>query len=65
MKSENYLAGQIAALTTSAGYLEIFMYLGFAALGLGIILLLLSKPLQKLMHLEEFDDDHVAKQMNE
>ncbi len=60
----NYLAGYIASLTTSAGYLEIFIYLGVAALSLGVILLLLSKKLQKLMHLEEFNEDHVAKQMN-
>ncbi|WP_270180221.1 peptide MFS transporter [Alkalihalobacillus sp. CinArs1] len=49
----NYLAGHIASLTTSAGYLEIFVYLGVAALGLGVILLLMSKKLQKLMHVDE------------
>ena len=56
----NYLAGQIAALTTSAGYLEIFFYLGLAALVFGGVLLLLSKKIQKLMHLDELDDDEVA-----
>ncbi len=53
----NYLAGHIASLTTEFGYLEIFMYLGGAALVLGLILLALSKPLQKLMHLDEEDDE--------
>ena len=60
----NYLAGHIASLTQSAGYLEIFAYLGVAAIVLGVILLLISKKLQKLMHLEELDDDNVAKQLN-
>ncbi|WP_257347018.1 peptide MFS transporter [Pseudalkalibacillus decolorationis] len=51
----NYLAGYIASLTTHIGYLEIFTYLGIAAIVLGIILLALSKSLQKLMHLDDFE----------
>ncbi|MCA0172206.1 peptide MFS transporter [Bacillus sp. RAR_GA_16] len=58
----NYLAGQIAALTTSAGYLEIFFYLGLAALVFGAVLLLLSKKIQKLMHLEELEAEDLAAQ---
>ncbi|MCA0993861.1 peptide MFS transporter [Pseudalkalibacillus hwajinpoensis] len=58
----NYLAGQIAALTTSAGYLEIFFFLGLAALVFGAVLLLLSKKIQKLMHLEELEEDEAALQ---
>lgn len=60
----NYLAGQIAALTTSAGYLEIFFYLGLAALVFGGVLLLLSKKIQKLMHLDELEEEDLAVQNN-
>ncbi|TKD70852.1 peptide MFS transporter [Pseudalkalibacillus hwajinpoensis] len=59
----NYLAGQVAALTTSAGYLEIFIYLGIAAIFFGIVLLLLSKKIQKLMHLDEFEENDNTKQV--
>ncbi|WP_408007687.1 peptide MFS transporter [Pseudalkalibacillus sp. A8] len=52
----NYMAGYIASLTTEFGYLEIFMYLGIAAIVLGLVLLVLSKPLQRLMHLDEIDN---------
>ncbi|MGC5327716.1 peptide MFS transporter [Brevibacillus sp. SYSU BS000544] len=48
----NYLAGYIASLTTSFGYLEIFTYLGLASIALGLILLALSKQVQRLMHLD-------------
>ncbi|WP_377887590.1 peptide MFS transporter [Alkalihalobacillus sp. R86527] len=58
----NYLAGHIASLTTSAGYLEIFIYLGVAALGLGVVLLLMSKKLQKLMHVNEDADGNRIQQ---
>ncbi|TLS35471.1 peptide MFS transporter [Pseudalkalibacillus caeni] len=49
----NYVAGYVASLTTTFGYLEIFIYLGGAAIFLGLILLTISKKLQKLMHLDE------------
>ncbi|MCF6138655.1 peptide MFS transporter [Pseudalkalibacillus berkeleyi] len=52
----NYVAGHVASLTQEFGYLEIFVYLGLAALVLGLILLALSKPLQKLMHLDEIEE---------
>ncbi|WLD91604.1 peptide MFS transporter [Alkalihalobacillus sp. AL-G] len=52
----NYMAGYIASLTTEFGYLEIFTYLGIAAFALGLVLLALSKPLQKLMHVDEIDN---------
>ncbi|WP_245835682.1 peptide MFS transporter [Virgibacillus ndiopensis] len=52
----NYLAGHVASLTTTFGYLEIFAYLGIAAIALGLLLLALTKPIQKLMHLDELDD---------
>jgi proton-dependent oligopeptide transporter, POT family len=45
----NMVAGQLAAYTQSLGYLEIFSLIGFVTIGLGIILLLLSKPVTKLM----------------
>lgn len=51
----SYLAGYIASLTTEFGYLEIFSYLGIATIVVGLILLLISRPLQKLMHLDEID----------
>ena len=60
----NYLAGQVASLTTSAGYLEIFFYLGLSAIVFGVVLLFLSKKIQKLMHLEELGEDDTAKQVS-
>lgn len=45
----NMVAGQLAAYTQSLGYLEIFSVIGFVTIGLGIVLLLLSKPVAKLM----------------
>jgi POT family proton-dependent oligopeptide transporter len=45
----NMVAGQLAAYTQSLGYLEIFSVIGFVTIGLGIILLLLSKSVAKLM----------------
>ncbi|WP_188455671.1 peptide MFS transporter [Virgibacillus oceani] len=52
----NYLAGHVASLTTTFGYLEIFAYLGIAAIALGLLLLALTKPIQKLMYLDELDE---------
>ncbi|GAA0329870.1 peptide MFS transporter [Bacillus carboniphilus] len=52
----NYLAGYIASLTQEFGYLEIFLYLGIAAILVGLILLAISKPLQKLMHIDEIEN---------
>lgn len=45
----NMVAGQLAAYTQSLGYLEIFSVIGFTTIGLGLVLLLLSKPVAKLM----------------
>jgi proton-dependent oligopeptide transporter, POT family len=45
----NFVAGQLAAFTQSLGYLEIFSTIGFVTIGLGIVLLLLTKPITKLM----------------
>ncbi|MGG2067148.1 peptide MFS transporter [Bacillus sp. S14(2024)] len=45
----NILGGQLANLTTSLGYSEIFAVIGAAAIFLGCILLLLSKKLVKMM----------------
>jgi POT family proton-dependent oligopeptide transporter len=45
----NMVAGQLAAYTQSLGYLEIFSVIGFVTIGLGIVLLFLSKPVAKLM----------------
>ena len=59
----NYLAGQLATLTGSdqkleaipkaeslATYLRVFSTIGLVAVGIGILLLILSRPLNKLMH---------------
>ncbi len=45
----NLLAGQIAALTSSLGYLEVFSYIGVAVAVLGLVLILLSKKLVQMM----------------
>ncbi|WLR50340.1 peptide MFS transporter [Bacillus tianshenii] len=49
----NIIAGQLASLTASLGYLEIFAVIGGAAIVLGFILLLLAKPLTKMMYRED------------
>ncbi|MBA2875518.1 peptide MFS transporter [Thermaerobacillus caldiproteolyticus] len=43
------LGGQLAALTESLGYLEIFSLIGGLTIGLGLILLLLTKKLVRMM----------------
>ncbi|MCL6587496.1 MAG: peptide MFS transporter [Anoxybacillus sp.] len=45
----NILAGQLAAFTESLGYLEIFSLIGAVTIGLGFVLLLLSKKLVQMM----------------
>lgn len=59
----NYVGGKIAAMTGGHGgdgpadpakgletYTEVFSTLGFVLLGLALIIIILNKPLQKLMH---------------
>ncbi|MGB0390637.1 MAG: peptide MFS transporter [Salibacteraceae bacterium] len=59
----NYVGGKIAALTGGhsgggevtpeaglASYISIFSTIGFVLLGIALIIILLNKPLQKLMH---------------
>ncbi len=45
----NILAGQLAAFTESLGYLEIFSLIGGLTIGLGFVLLLISKKLVQMM----------------
>lgn len=45
----NILAGQLASYTESLGYLEVFGLIGFLAIFLGAILLLVSRKLVKMM----------------
>jgi POT family proton-dependent oligopeptide transporter len=45
----NTLAGQLAALTTTLGMLEVFMYIGAVAVGIGLILLAISPKLAKML----------------
>ncbi|MGG3467244.1 peptide MFS transporter [Neobacillus pocheonensis] len=45
----NILAGQLASLTQSLGYLEIFGVIGGMAIVLGLVLLAISKKLVKMM----------------
>ncbi|GIM45868.1 MFS transporter [Collibacillus ludicampi] len=45
----NILGGQLASFTQSLGYFEIFSLIGFMAMGLGVILLLISNKLTKMM----------------
>jgi POT family proton-dependent oligopeptide transporter len=49
----NFVSGKLAALTHSLGYLEIFLVIGFAALALGLILLMFSKKLHGMLFNEE------------
>jgi POT family proton-dependent oligopeptide transporter len=59
----NYVGGKIAAMTGSHGggdpltpeagllqYVSIFSTIGFVLLGIAVLIILFSKPLQKLMH---------------
>jgi POT family proton-dependent oligopeptide transporter len=45
----NVLAGQLAAFTESLGFFQVFSLIGALTIGLGIVLLLLTKPLMRLM----------------
>ncbi|RDI47725.1 peptide MFS transporter [Falsibacillus pallidus] len=45
----NFVAGQLAALTESLGYLEIFLVIGAAAIVLGLVLLSISRKLVAMM----------------
>jgi POT family proton-dependent oligopeptide transporter len=45
----NILAGQLAAFTESLGYFQIFSLIGIVAIGLGVILLLLTNRLHRMM----------------
>lgn len=49
----NILAGQLASVTQSLGYFEVFAVIGATAILLGLILLALSKKLTKMMHLND------------
>lgn len=59
--ASNKLAGVVASWTTEAGYLEIYVYIGLAAIILGFILLALTKQIQKLMNLEELEKEDQVK----
>lgn len=50
----NIIAGQLASLTASLGYLEIFAVIGAMAIILGLVLLTVSKKLTEMM---QIDDD--------
>jgi proton-dependent oligopeptide transporter, POT family len=45
----NVLAGQLAAFTETLGYLEVFSVIGILTIGLGLVLLLVSKKLTRMM----------------
>ncbi|MGG3739029.1 peptide MFS transporter [Aeribacillus pallidus] len=45
----NIVAGRLAAYTSSLGYLEVFSLIGFVTIGLGLILLFISKKLVQMM----------------
>jgi POT family proton-dependent oligopeptide transporter len=45
----NILAGQLASTTESLGYFEVFGLIGVLAVGLGLVLLLISRKLVKMM----------------
>ncbi|UOY91931.1 peptide MFS transporter [Ectobacillus sp. JY-23] len=46
----NYLAGGLAAFTSTLGFVEVFMVIGGTAIVLGILLLVASPKLQKMMN---------------
>ncbi|WP_085521229.1 peptide MFS transporter [Tuberibacillus sp. Marseille-P3662] len=52
----NYLAAKVGILTTQLGYFEIYLYVGIVAMILGVVLLCITKPIQKLMHLEDLNE---------
>jgi proton-dependent oligopeptide transporter, POT family len=45
----NIVAGQVAALTATLGYLEIFSVIGGLAIFFGLVLTLVSKKLTRMM----------------
>lgn len=53
----NLIAGQLASLTASLGYLEIFSVIGILAIVLGIVLLFSSNKLTAMMQLDDEDTD--------
>lgn len=55
----NLLAGQLASLTASLGYLEIFTVIGSMAIVLGVVLLFISNKLTAMMELDEDDEAQV------
>lgn len=57
----NLIAGQLASLTASLGYLEIFTVIGALAIILGLVLLSISKKLTAMM---QMDDDVEEEEMN-
>lgn len=48
----NIIAGQLASVTQSLGYFEVFAVIGGMAILLGLILLAFSKKISKMMHLD-------------
>src|SRR5699024_4484215 len=58
----NLLAGQLASLTASLGYMEIFSVIGILAIVLGIVLLFVSNKLTAMM---ELDDEDETEDINE
>ncbi|WP_042349929.1 peptide MFS transporter [Bacillus massiliigorillae] len=48
----NILAGQLASVTQSLGYFEVFAVIGAMAIVLGLILLAFSKKITKMMHVD-------------
>ncbi len=49
----NILAGQLASVTQSLGYFEVFAVIGGLAILLGLVLLAFSKKLTQMMHLDK------------
>src|SRR5699024_5548991 len=55
----NLIAGQLAALTASLGYMGIFLTIGGVAIALGVILLFASRKLTSMM--SEYDEVGITK----
>ena len=63
----NYVAGMIGAATggedgamTRAGTMDVYWKIGLVAIGVGIVVILISRLVKKLMHLDSLADDNVG-----
>jgi POT family proton-dependent oligopeptide transporter len=61
----NFAAGLISAATGGEGggpdrVMEVYSNVGWLAVGLGVVMLLVARPIRRLMHLDTLRDDSKA-----